>query len=194
MSFILDALNKSEQERKRRLTAPNLDVHHHPRPPGQSSRLLTWSITVAAILALNAALAWWWINKPASTTPASVSTAQGQTATRPPAPPAPQSGELITPQDYFGGRFSGQDAANTTMTPEVVPLRQLPPAIRDTLPPFEFYSHIYASDAAFRRINLNGVSLLEGDAMDGGLLVDEITEDGAIFLFSGYRFRVKAFD
>jgi hypothetical protein len=39
-------------------------------------------------------------------------------------------------------------------------------------------------------VRINGRNLREGDAVGGGVTVDEITPEGVIFKLQGYRFEV----
>lgn len=90
MSYILDALNKSEQERKNR-QAPSLEtVHSHVAQPAHSPR--RWIIALALLLILNAGLlAFWLLNRSSTTEPLIAKTPPAPVAANPPAPASPQS-------------------------------------------------------------------------------------------------------
>lgn len=151
MSYILDALRKSEQERQAGsvpgLTTPQPSVPASPRAHGP------WKIAVALLLAVNAGAVGWWLARPApatasrvvATTPvpaplaaspavAAPAVAGGPAATQMPAPVAPPA---VPPN------VSATKAAELPETrippPEPPPARQAPPAsapaVEDNPPP-----------------------------------------------------------
>ena len=81
---------------------------------------------------------------------------------------------------YIYGQVN-QDA--TTVNLYDIPLR-----IRQHIPAMEFSAHIYSDNAAIRSIVINGRFMEEGDSVTGDLILNEITQNGAIFDFQGYRF------
>jgi general secretion pathway protein B len=68
---------------------------------------------------------------------------------------------------------------------------ELPQGIRDDLPPFKITVLVYAEHPGDRFLLSNGQRLVEKDQLDGGLVLDEIRKDGAVFLYRNYRFLVK---
>jgi hypothetical protein len=68
---------------------------------------------------------------------------------------------------------------------------ELPQGIRDDLPPIKITVLVYAEHPADRFLLTNGQRLVEKDQLDGGLVLDEIRKDGAVFLYRNYRFLVK---
>ncbi len=85
-----------------------------------------------------------------------------------------------------------QPAAHTD-TPiknKIYSLRELPPELQQTLPDFSISTHLYAADAASRVVRINGQMLREGEYLNPGLRLLEITPDGAIFSIYDYRFRL----
>jgi hypothetical protein len=67
----------------------------------------------------------------------------------------------------------------------------LPQGIRDDLPPIKITVLVYAERPGDRFLLTNGQRLVEKDQLDGGLVLDEIRKDGAVFLYRNYRFLVK---
>jgi general secretion pathway protein B len=68
---------------------------------------------------------------------------------------------------------------------------ELPQGIRDDLPPIKITVLVYAENPDDRFLLSNGQRLVEKDQLDGGLVLDEIRKDGAVFLYRNYRFLVK---
>ncbi len=52
---------------------------------------------------------------------------------------------------------------------------------------------IYSEKPAERMVNINGRTTREGQEVSDGLKLEEITPDGAIFSFKGYRFQKGVF-
>jgi len=69
-------------------------------------------------------------------------------------------------------------------------LKELPASVQQSLPDFSISTHLYSADSASRMVRINGQILREGEHLNAGVKVDEITSDGVIFLFQDYRFRV----
>jgi general secretion pathway protein B len=65
----------------------------------------------------------------------------------------------------------------------------LPPAIQQEIPPMAISVHAYSSRPADRIVGINDRLLREGGDVPPGLTLDEITPDGMIFSYKGYRFR-----
>jgi general secretion pathway protein B len=69
---------------------------------------------------------------------------------------------------------------------------ELPQGIRDNLPEIRITVLVYAEHPGDRFLLSNGQRLVEKDELDGGLVLDEIRKDGAVFLYRNYRFLVKS--
>jgi hypothetical protein len=70
---------------------------------------------------------------------------------------------------------------------------QLPGDVKKELPDITINGHIYSDNSAARIANINGFVTREGDKVASGLILEEITESGAIFTYKEYRFRMRAF-
>jgi general secretion pathway protein B len=69
-------------------------------------------------------------------------------------------------------------------------LTDLPPEIRNSLPEFRISGHAYSPEARTRVVRINEKILQEGQDLSTGLKLDEITPDGVILTYQGFRFRV----
>jgi len=214
MSYILDALRKSESER-RQGKAPDLgqqvQIVHTPRPARRPGA----GIWIALALILNAAViayVFWPDSGPASTgdeaaeerpvtqaPPALPSAAATPDVPEPavnarpsPQPPAASAeGEgTDRPTIIVPSPRSSRPAATEPVAPERVPhLVELPLSFQKSIPDLTFSSHIFASDPAARRVTINGHYLRPGDSFSG-LVVEQITEDGVVLSRQGQRFRL----
>ena len=65
----------------------------------------------------------------------------------------------------------------------------LPSSIRKTLPAISVAVHAYSNAPRDRLVSINGRMLREGDILAPDLKLEQITPDGMIFTYRGYRFR-----
>jgi hypothetical protein len=68
---------------------------------------------------------------------------------------------------------------------------QLPQSVRDDLPELRITVLVFADKPEDRFLLVNGQRLVEKDEIPGGVLLDEIRRDGAVFQYRKYRFLVK---
>lgn len=73
---------------------------------------------------------------------------------------------------------------------EQVSYMELPPRIRDSIP-LCVTMLVYSERSDKRSITINSCRTLEGQEVSPGLKVVEITSDGAVFSYQGYRFRKR---
>ncbi|KJS03208.1 MAG: hypothetical protein VR65_03025 [Desulfobulbaceae bacterium BRH_c16a] len=72
-------------------------------------------------------------------------------------------------------------------------LHDLPPQIQTNIPKMQFAGHAYAHAPSKRMIIINGKIMREGDRLDTGTRLAEITWEGAIIDNNGVRFQVKCY-
>ena len=72
----------------------------------------------------------------------------------------------------------------------VITLTELPSAVRHSLPEFKVSGHAYSSDPGSRVARINDQILQEGQSLAPGLKVEEITPDGVVLGYQGYRFQI----
>jgi len=218
MSLILDALKKSEQERRRE-RGPDLQSIHRPMMATASPRRRHgWWLFGGVLALLNAAgLAWWLLRSDAVVDPAHTvvattqaveerpsvaaadpaTTATGNTAVTNPTTTAPSSADAVV---AIAPVQRDVDAEFSTITPgasealaptaPVQELWELPEAIRRNLPPMTYSFHVYSSDPLRRTIIINNRRLREGEQVADDLLLEEITQDGVILATAGYRVHI----
>jgi hypothetical protein len=68
--------------------------------------------------------------------------------------------------------------------------KQLPQAVRKSLPEIRITSHLFRKDS--RLVSINGRIMSEGFNMEDGLFLEEITPEGVILSFRSHRFSVRA--
>lgn len=213
MSFILDALRKSELERQRQ-SGPSIAELPVAR---EDRRLPAALVAIGVLLAANVAVLLYFLLRndaaPVAKTPvASVAAASIAAAPEPQAPaPAPRPEPLRTPEPGVASRLPPPEssapyaapAADPTLLPEpsVPPPVEIrdeapPPAVLEALPPqgsaglaeLSVDLHIYSDDPARRAVFINGRRYAEGMALVEGPVVEQINRDGAVINYRGQRF------
>jgi general secretion pathway protein B len=218
MSFILDALRKSELERQRQ-RGPGMAEF----PAARADRRLPVALVViGALLAVNIVVVVFFMLReapaPATTqaataAPSSTTSAPPSAAASPsqPAPGAqgalesealPSQGFEEPPVEIYGAPATQPpDAPDPTLLPEApaaapsVTYSEAPPAddavsveAATGLPELSVDLHIFAEDPAKRAVFINGRRYTKGDRIAEGPVVEDITRDGALLSYRGRRF------
>lgn len=68
-------------------------------------------------------------------------------------------------------------------------MAELPPQILQEIPPIAVQLHAYSNIPGERLVNINFRSLREGGYVTPDLRLEQITQDGMIFSYKGYRFQ-----
>ena len=216
MSFILDALKKSESDRQRHSGPALFEVKVAP----PRSALPLWAVAVAALLVVNLAIVMWmlWRHPAArsadSSTAAASLAAQGPQAAGTPAPaplsltapaaspaaaaalpptPGAASGAGDNPDDYAP---AAEPAAAPSLSNRVqratadgVPLYQdAAAAAGASIPQLRLDLHVFAQRPQDRFVMINMHKLREGDSLPEGVHVDSITPEGAVLSYGAARF------
>ncbi|HTY92317.1 MAG TPA: general secretion pathway protein GspB [Steroidobacteraceae bacterium] len=216
MSFILDALKKSETERQR-ADAPAL-YEMKMAPPRRG--IATWLIVLAGLLVINVVVLSVVLLRGAHSVPPTEATAVSTPAAAPPSPavvavtvanpaPAPATAPpeaaapaAVAPDIAPAGTVVRQadddapavesartSAARTSAASTDLPTyEQASSAPGANLPELRLDLHAYASNPANRFVFLNMVKLKEGQSSPAGVRVESITPDGAILSWQGSRF------
>ena len=86
---------------------------------------------------------------------------------------------------------SGQTAS--TSEQKVPDRSELPLEVQQEIPEISIAGHIYSNAPASRIVNINGQVRHEGETVAGVLKLDEITENGIVLSYKGYRFRMRGY-
>jgi general secretion pathway protein B len=217
MSFILDALRKSEIERQRQ-NGPGVVQFPIAR---EDRRLPIALVVIGFLLAVNLAVVLFFMLRdeappqPAASPAAApaATTAAAQPVAAPavnplPAAPGPLASEVIPadsyesepPAVYYEPPTQAPDApdptllpragANPGVTPGVVMAGEDYAAVAAAtgLPELTIDLHIYAAEPAGRAVFINGHRYTRGARLAEGPLVEDITPDGALLSYRGHRF------
>jgi general secretion pathway protein B len=211
MSFILDALKKSDSERQRQM-GPALFEVRSATPRGG---LPAWAWALGLLLIVNIVALVWFVTR---SRPAAPATPIAMAATVPPIAPVPAAPAPVTPAPVAQAPVLppphaaesppvAEDAGNPADYEEALPERnapaataagdmvptieQLPASIGNQLPPLHLDMHVYATRPADRFVLVNMQRLREGDATREGARVERITPTGVVMAFRGTRFQLE---
>ncbi len=213
MSYILDALKKSEQERGHG-SAPSVQTLHSSSLNYHSNKTPLWPYFLLAAIVINLAALFYFIitktdveaiaqeqpditeTKPVISDTTQTGTDNNLTAA---AHASDQAESIIyTPVSMPGTDrktviASTQAAAAETRQPQVtrntvLEMDELPYDVLQQIPTLEFSAHVYSSNPLQRSIVINGRFMEEGNRLANDLFLNEITPDGAIFDFQGQLF------
>ena len=197
MSYILDALKKSEAERNRGVV-PSLFAG---RQDQIKSRVGPWVLFVAILI--NACFAGYWFysrNDTVAPEPRVVVTPEPRPQPQPQPMPEPMTAErpVAAPQPTAPPLATATmptiRAPSPAPLPDVVARPAAPPRPTSNemeLANLSFSTHVYASDPSKRAVTLNGRRLMEGDSISKGVGLKEITETGVILEVNGREVPVE---
>lgn len=204
MSYILDALKKSEQERGQG-TIPGVQTVHSSSLKYHQEKRTVWPWFLVALITINLIAILYFIQSKNTEEP--ITRAQSETIS--------ETTALIDNQAKTTAAVSTKntpvtDSASFSSQPlpvqkeakaietqpieyvepivETVDLFDLPLNVRQHVPEMKFSAHVYSSNPLQRSLVINGRFMEEGSQVNNGLILSEITSDGAIFNFQGYRF------
>src|SRR5580704_17405743 len=212
MSFILDALKKSESDRQRQSGPALFEVKVAP----PRSRLPLWAVAIGLLLAVNLAIVAWMVLRRPSAHAATAQAAAAPVAATllPPAGAAPASAPQALPPAAAAPAVvppaSPATAATTTAaaapsatpaagaglsthvrrgTADGLPLYQDWAATPGThVPQLRLDLHVYAARPGERFAMINMKKVHEGDLLPEGVRVESITPEGAVLSYQGSRF------
>ena len=216
MSYILDAIKKSESERGHG-SIPGLQTVHSSSLNYKTDNKQIWPYILIGLLLLNfSGLIFYFISdaNDESLTEAnsnksnSVQTLTNAEAIQPQhvptqainrsVPTAQASSQAIpdsiTTESEIETLYSNNTRSNTTptlSTNEIFDIEDLAENIKQNIPPMNFTGHVYSSSRIQRSIIINGGFMEEGDALNDNISLNEITSRGAVFNYQGTLFSVN---
>lgn len=197
MSYILDALNKSEKERARK-QAPGLAALQGEQEQN-SFTLKHFMLILLVLVVVNLAGLYWMFGdrlrvpeEPAIETATNIPERTApETSELPAAEQQPaEAPELITP----ARRPVSNEPAPVSTDYRPLAIEDLPTAVQLRLPAIDVTTHIYASDAELRMIKIDEVARYEGDILNTDFRLLEITETGIVLEFEGYAYSIDVIE
>lgn len=202
MSYILDALKKSDQQRQRGAT-PTLQAAQITAARPQRPLFIHYGLLAAALLGAGVMIGWLqpWQHEQilpetipiAAESPVPIQQ-QVEPASRQVEPaPSEKTGDtaLVSAGPGAAEPVPDKPAEIADVAPEqqAIPLSELPPAIQQEIPDMTVQLHAYSSNPIERLVSVNSTRLREGENLMPGLRLEQITPDGMIFSYKEYRFR-----
>lgn len=224
MSYILDALKKSEQERGHG-NIPDVQTVHSSSLNYRNDKKVYWPyILIGAVILNLLAISYFIFNKDkavetivtspdseiqtqavtkipdttkiepeviSSTKTTAVSPLSESTTKEDYSTPATP---VTTEDRYIAERPAEQVVSERTATPvknngsEIPEFHELPESIRQQVPTITISAHVYSSNPQQRSVVINNNFMEEGEYVMDGLILYEITKNGAIFNFQGTLF------
>ncbi|MFV2004397.1 MAG: general secretion pathway protein GspB [Gammaproteobacteria bacterium] len=213
MSYILDALKKSEQERGHG-NIPGVQTVHTSSLNYHNKKVVWPYVLITAVLLNLAAIVYFYLDRDktfiGNTAISEVNddvNIQGivvdknnlndsitkQIAITPPVinDPTPQENTPHNPE-IIVSKEKMQAPPATTVTDnreDIIDFHDLPDSVKQQLPSIVVSAHVYSSNPLQRSIVINNNFLEEGEYVMDDLILQEITRNGAIFYYQGTRFR-----
>jgi len=199
MSSILDALKKSERQRR----DGEALIFRQASPGALPGILRPALLALVGISLLAAAIiaVYIWQRPAAVATPAAP---VANSAAPTPPPPIENLAEQTTVETT--PKASAPPAAPlaaSTVAPKAAPvaagpagfgqvpwLSALPEVFRNSLPPLTVNIHVYTPDESQRILYINNRPVHRGEEIEGGVVMEEIVEDGVILRFRGQLFKL----
>jgi general secretion pathway protein B len=199
MSYILDALKKSDQQRQRGAT-PTLPSAQATTVAPKQSFSVYYGVLAAVLLCAGIAIGWlhpWQAEQPVHAAepfarPAISNPNQASLTPRPVQPvmdekpeqkfPAPNQAPTFTPTEPVKPVTADQEQKAT-------PFAELPLAIQQEIPDMKIQLHSYSNKSVNSIVSINSRMMKEGDSLAPGLKLEQITPDGVVFSYKGYRFQ-----
>ena len=189
MSYILDALKKSERERN--ASAPvnfNSKVDKKKESRINLKTLLIWT---TIILGINFTSAYILIGYKFSSSPNSDTLENDGVDSNRTSKKETEINGLITREQAELKEYDRNDNQEELIVPSFT---SLPEDMRNELLPFNIDSHIYADEKNLRLIKIGRVTYFEGDHLRPNLKLERITNEGVILVMSKRMFSVKIKD
>jgi general secretion pathway protein B len=215
MSYILEALKKSDLQRQRGAT-PTLQAAQIAVAVPKRPMFIYYGLLAAVLLGAGIMIGWlqpWQpeqppfatepvaakspISIPQQATPAPLTTPPEMPGAMIPNNPALASaGTTVAaapiPDKTMPDKFISEkptSLAGVAQEQKAIPFDELPIPIQREIPDMTVQLHSYSSNPGERLVYINSIRLREGEPLMLGLRLEQITPDGMIFSYKGYRFQ-----
>lgn len=202
MSYILDALKKSDQQRQRGAT-PTLPSAQPAMVAPKQSFSVYYILFAAVLLCGGIAIGWlhpWDMEQP---TRGADQFARPVVSIPDSAPLPSQSNQTeiaekveqkllvpnLSPAETVSAPKESADPATADREQKAMPFAELPLAIQQEIPDMKIQLHSYSNKSANSIVSINSHMMKEGKSLAPGLKLEQITPDGVILSYKGYRFQ-----
>ena len=206
MSYILDALKKSDQERKQG-DVPNLQTVHVAVTPEQKSAWPMYALILFLLMSLafvigivisekrevglvldgkQARPPIEYVQNEANETKAVIEEKKKASVEPEPVIVKEKIAEIVPVLAGVNRSPSIKDSAIN----EIAYLHELDDYQQQLIPEMSFAGHVYSSVVTSRSVIINDRSMSEGESLMEGMVVEQITSNGVVFRFNDMLFRV----
>lgn len=194
MSYILEALKKSEQERQQGNVPGLQTLTPQLLESTQSSR---WPYVVIGVLALSLVFVLGWMrpwSAPQNLTNVVTTTPRADVKTPMPvervAAVSVAVNEPAAVKHQTRSTQSAEPVEPSLFLQSVPHLQDMPSLMQQAIPDLEFAGHVYTRNSEQRSVIINNRSMAEGDIVVAGLKVEQITKQGVVFSYQGQLFHM----
>jgi len=191
MSYILDALKKSDQQRQRGAT-PTLQVAQIAVAAPRRPLFIYYSLLAVVLLGVGIVVGWMhpWQAELMPPEPQPIAAESPMPISQEAAPlPLPAIPEATAGNEVPREAEPLADNAAEPAEGGAIFQNELPLQIQREIPAMDIQLHAYATEPAERLVSINSIRLREGGSLMIGLRLEKITPDGMVFSYKGYRFR-----
>jgi len=204
MSFILEALKKSENKRRKKSVSRSSRSIHEPVPQNNAKSRF-WVLGISSVLLVNVVFLFWfftpWTQPSSPMTEVSMSglnqtktniseSVSLQTSSFAPQS-TPESMPVVTHPQPEGSKEKLRAEALLAPRSEqkVYSFGQLPVSIQKQIPSLHMSLHAYNRDVATASmVQLNDQIMHEAEMVTPNIRLEQITADGVVLRYDGYRF------
>jgi general secretion pathway protein B len=195
MSYILDALNKSEEEKQQHRTPSLNTIHQKPNKKRTQNRSWTAILSLLILMNLVGLMIWLFFFSGSSSRP-TLSRTQPDVSSSPvstaPSRRTPSSvAPSVTPPELTSSKSGRAQISPSVSLEKPLESAAVPDLINQEIAAIRFSSHIYASDADLRMVVINGQPLRENARFGSALELSQITEDGVIIQYQDHSIPVN---
>ena len=200
MSLILDAIKKSERERQQQ-EVPGLASNHDEYQSREASRN-SWSYIVGILLLI--VMIVYFVNFQNRLSPdqqLTVEVPTTQIVEKNPAPENPQENTIVqienSPENIVEKTMNsteGQALVEKEPADIVGRVINLDPALKNSLPKFNFSSHVFTGNSATSFVVLNDELLGVGESFNDDFKIIQINKEGMVVLFEDQQVFIKALE
>ena len=198
MSYILDALKKSEKMRKQG-DVPDLQALHVPMPDEEKTHKVLYLVIVILLVSIAFLIGVYqpWkadivINKKIAIKEIHAPMLKKKTIEKIVMQPKIKFKQVNVKQikeKTSKSVVQTEQEISQQAIRQVPRLSELSAMVQQAIPNMIFAGHVYSSNKKQRSIIINGYAMSEGDVVVNGLKVKQITADGVIFDYQGQLFR-----
>ena len=223
MSYILEALKKSDQQRQRGAT-PTLPAAQTTGKTGKKIFSVTYGLIAVALVCTGIAIGWLHPWQSAATVEQAAGKSEMPAASmlvpEPPVINKNSEGKVSVQNSASGAQVaSGVEGMPTVIVPpgravvagasaaasvpivkktvesvelpqqqKAIPLVELPLVLQQEIPAMTIQLHSFSSKPENSIVSINSRMMKEGETLTPGLKLEQITPNGVVFSYKGYRF------